>query len=221
MLMTLTGCGAKDKAEEASPAANQAASSAANAKAALAAAVVPGPKAGQPAGDPNHPTVVIETSLGNIVVKLDAEKAPLTVQNFLFYVDRHHYDGTIFHQVFKNYVALGGGYTEKLAEKPTVTPVRNEAHNGVKNTRGTIAMARQPDVTDSARSQFFFNLADNATLDHQKQTSADLYGYCVFGKVVEGLDVVDRIGNVPVKDVENFESLPIETVLIKSIRQGR
>jgi len=129
VLMTLTGCGAKDKGGESAPAANQASS--ADAKAALASAVVPGiPKAGQPAGDPLHPTVLIETSLGKIVVKLNAEKAGLTVQNFLSYVDRRHYDGTIFHQVFKNYVVLGGGYTPELTEKPTATPVRNEAHNG-------------------------------------------------------------------------------------------
>lgn len=225
MLLTLAGCGAKDQgASETQPAAGPG-TTVANAEAPAAGlpAVSPQKKAGQADADPVHPVVVIETSLGNIVVKLDAEKASLTVQNFLSYVDARHYDGTIFHQVFKGYVVLGGGYTPNLAEKATSFSVRNEAHNGLRNTRGTIAMARQPDVIDSARAQFFINLADNPSLDYQADSNdkPEGYGYCVFGQVVEGMEVVDRIANVPVKDVENFESIPVETVEIKSIRRAR
>ncbi len=221
ILLAISGCGTKDQSNsETQPAAIP---DAATAQPGTAVGATPGasPKktTGHPDVDPMHPVVVIETSLGNIVVKLDAEKAKLTVQNFLSYVDRHHYDGTIFHQVFKGYVILGGGYTPELVEKPTSPAVYNEAHNGLKNTRGTIAMARQPDGPDTARSQFFINLDNNTSLNHQDRSTAERYGYCVFGQVVEGMDIVDRIANVPVKDVENFESLPIETVHIKSIRR--
>jgi cyclophilin family peptidyl-prolyl cis-trans isomerase len=224
VLIALPGCGAKDQtASEAQPAATGGETAQTSPNNALPAGIprTPPQKAGQPEADPLHPRVVIETSLGNIVVKLDAQKANLTVQNFLTYVDAHHYDGTIFHQVFKDYVILGGGYTPELVEKPTSASVRNEADNGLRNKRGTIAMARPADVIDSARSQFFFNLSDNASLDHQDRSTAEGYGYCVFGQVVEGMDVVDRIGNVPVKDIENFEQIPVETVLIKSIRRAR
>jgi cyclophilin family peptidyl-prolyl cis-trans isomerase len=176
-------------------------------------------KQAQPVGDPLHPVVQIETSLGNIVVKLDAEKAKLTVENFLSYVNLHQYDGTIFHQVFKDYVVIGGGYTPELVEKPTSRSVRNEADNGLKNVRGTIAMARPADVIDGARAQFFFNVADNASLDQQDRSTKEGYGYCVFGAVEKGMEVVDQIANVPVKDIESFESIPVQNVIIKSIRQ--
>jgi len=178
------------------------------------------PSAGRPNQnyDPKHPTILIETSLGNIVVRLDAENAPLTVENFLSYVESKHYDQTIFHQVQKDYVILGGSYTAEKLEKKTQTPVRNEAHNGLKNRRGSIAMARKPDAIDSATSQFFFNVNDNPQLDHISRTIQG-YGYCVFGTVAEGIDVVDRISDVPVVDTKKFESIPAESVLIKSIRR--
>jgi cyclophilin family peptidyl-prolyl cis-trans isomerase len=180
-----------------------------------------GPSLAAPSTDPLHPAVQIETSLGNIVVELDAEKAGLTVGNFLRYVEEGHYDGTIFHQVFRDYVVLGGGYTPDLTEKPAHDGIYNEAHNGLKNVRGTIAMARQPDVVDSATSQFFINCSDNPMLDHKDRTSADTYGYCVFGKVIRGMDVVDKIAAAQVTDRGDFEQIPVQPVLIQSVRQIR
>ena len=173
--------------------------------------------------DRRHPVVKIETSLGDVTVKLDGEQAMLTVDNFLEYVDKHHYDDTIFHQVNKGQAVLGGAYAKDMVQKPTRVAVRNEAHNGLKNRRGTIAMARRPDAIDSATSQFYFNLADNPVLDH-KDSSAGGYGYCVFGEVTQGMDVLDRIGNVAIHDVpvpngEPFQAVPVEPVLVKSIRR--
>jgi len=167
--------------------------------------------------DPLRPVVLIDTSYGEITVRLDAKLAPLTVDNFLSYVKDGHYDQTIFHDVFKGQGIVGGGYTEDRKEKKTLGTVRNEADNGLKNNRGTIAMARSPDAIDSATCQFFFNLADNPVLDH-KDRNLGGYGYCVFGKVVDGLDVVDKIGKVEVHQVDPFDQFPVETVLIKSIR---
>jgi len=175
----------------------------------------------QPQKDPLHPIVVIETSLGAITVRLDAEKAPLTVDNFLAYVDRGHYERTIFHRVCKDYpkLIIGGAFTPELTEKAAYTPVRNEAHNARHNSRGTIAMARDPNVIDSATCYFFFNVTDNQELlDHKDRTLAG-YGYCVFGEVIEGLDVIDRIAAVEVHDVPQFEQIPVETALIHSIRR--
>jgi len=164
--------------------------------------------------DPQHPVVLIETSHGDITVRLDAESAPLTVENFLSYVKEGHYDRTIFHQIYKGQGIVGGGYTEDRKEKKTQGTVRNEADNGLKNNRGTIAMARQPDAIDSATSQFFFNLSDNPELDHKDRTLSG-YGYCVFGRVVKGSSVIDKIGIVEVDEKDRF---PVETVLIKSVR---
>lgn len=175
--------------------------------------------------DPMHPVVAIETSMGTITVKLDAEHARLTVANFLTYADEGFFDRTIFHQVNRDYAVVGGTFNVEMTEKKTHTPIFNEAHNGLKNRRGTIAMARQADVIDSATSQFYFNLADNPELDHKNRTT-DGYGYCVFGEVIEGLDVLDRIGNVKVHDAElpngdRLQQVPVQTVLIKSVRQVR
>ncbi|MHB1037572.1 MAG: peptidylprolyl isomerase [Pirellulales bacterium] len=170
-----------------------------------------------PAEDLLHPKVLIKTSLGEITVKLDAEKVPLTVDNFLSYVKAGHYDNTIFHQVDDGYAILGGGYTADLVQKPVRTSIRNDAHNAMKNRRGTIAMTRAADVIDSSQAEFFINLVDNPALDYKGRTAAE-YGYCVFGEVVGGLDVVDRIGKVKVHDSKQFEKIPVETVLIQSIR---
>jgi len=172
--------------------------------------------------DPDHPTVVIETSLGDMTVRLDARNAPLTVANFLTYVRNGHYDGTIFHQVVKQYpkLIIGGAYTKDLTEKPTLTSVRNEAHNGLKNRRGTIAMARRPDWIDSATCHFFVNITDNEVLDHKDRT-LEGYGYCVFGEVTDGMDVADRIASLEVHDTEQFEQIPIEPVVIRTIRVVR
>ena len=167
-----------------------------------------------------RPEVIVQTSVGKFRVRLDREHAPLTVDNFLEYVDGGHYDGTAFHQVEEGYMVLGGGYTEDLVEKPARPAVRNEAHNGLKNRRGTIAMARQIDVIDSSTCQFFINLDDNPMLDHRDREAED-YGYCVFGQVVEGFDVVRRIGKVEVHDTQGFQNVPQKIVMIESIHRVR
>ena len=157
------------------------------------------------AQDAKNPRVAIDTSLGKITVELDAEKAPMTVKNFLQYVDDKHYDGTVFHRVIADFMIQGGGFESGMKEKKTREPIKNEAGNGLKNERGTIAMARTS-VPDSATSQFFINVKYNDFLD--RANAKDGVGYAVFGKVVDGLDVVDKIrrvetarGDVPTKDV--------------------
>lgn len=163
-------------------------------------------------------TVVMETSLGSITLELDNAKAPATVANFLAYADAGYYDGTIFHRVIRDFMIQGGGYTAELKQKPTQPAVKNEAANGLKNQRGTIAMARTR-VVDSATSQFFINHKDNPPLDHRAPTP-DAFGYTVFGRVVKGLDVVDRIAAVQTRAVNQlFQDLPVETVTIKSVRR--
>ena len=152
--------------------------------------------------------VTIKTTLGDIVVDLDHEKAPITVDNFLAYVDSDFYDGTIFHRVISGFVAQGGGFDANLNFRTTQDPIKNEAGNGLSNLTYTIAMARSDDA-DSATSQFYFNLADNLFLDKSDIS----YGYAVFGKVVEGQSVVDAIGAV----VTNTENLPVETIVINDI----
>ena len=161
--------------------------------------------------------VVIDTNYGEIKLELDEQKAPISVKNFLAYADKGHYNGTIFHRVIKDFMIQGGGMTEDLTPKPTDAQIKNEASNGLKNLRGTIAMART-NVVDSATSQFFINTKDNAFLDH-RDTSAQGYGYAVFGKVVAGMDVVDKIGNAPTGMRNRFRDVPVETVTIKSVRR--
>ncbi len=167
--------------------------------------------------DPNFPTIQLVTSEGVVVVELDMEKAPITAKNFLWYMNNGHYDGTIFHQVIPDYMVLGGGYTESYVEKPTQFWIRNEAYNGLKNLRGTIAMARRLEDADSSTSQFFFNLIDNPHLDHKSRQSAEQYGYRVFGRVVEGIEVLDRIGRVSITDKDSFKSTPQQPVVIKQV----
>lgn len=172
-----------------------------------------------PCGDKTttNPVVVIDTSMGAFKVELYQDTSPKTVANFLQYVDERFYDGTIFHRVAPGYVIQGGGYAEDLKEKPTHQPVVNEAANGVKNLRGTLAMARTPEV-NSATSQFFVNLEDNDRLNHG--ATEGNYGYAVFGKVIEGMDVVDKIGVVRTKSLgPGMENLPVEPVIIKSVRR--
>ena len=153
-------------------------------------------------------------------MRLDGEKAPLTAENFRNYVGRGHYDLTIFHQVIKTpvQIVLGGGYTADFKPKAPLTPIRNEADNGLKNHRGTIAMARLPNDMDSATCQFFINVADNDVLNYKSRTAAG-YGYCVFGQVTEGMDVVDRIAHAAVHNSGNFVDTPVEPIVIRSIRQ--
>ncbi|MCR4413257.1 MAG: peptidylprolyl isomerase [Thermoguttaceae bacterium] len=169
--------------------------------------------------DAFHPVVVIETTHGDIRVTLDREHAPMTVDNFLSYVARGHYDGTIFHQVLKDYVIIGGGFTPDGTEKKVNTPVYTEARNGQKNVRGAMAMVRKPEQPHSATCQFFINVSDNPNLDYEGD-SFDKYGYCVFGHVApESMAVVDRIASVPVEDRPKFERIPIDAVVIKSIKR--
>lgn len=165
-----------------------------------------------------HPRVRIETSLGDIEVECDAKAAPQTVDNFLSYVDSGFYDQTVIHQVEKGRVVAGGTYDVKMAEKKTRTSIRNEAHNGLKNVRGTIAMGRAAKAVDSATSQFFFNLSDNSWLDH-KERSLDGYGYCVFGRVTAGLEVLEKISAVPVQNRPPMEKAPAAPVIIKTMRE--
>ena len=169
------------------------------------------------AAQPANPQVVIKTSKGDITLELFADKAPLTVKNFLTYVDAKFYDGTIFHRVMKGFMIQGGGMTADMAEKPTRAAIRNEAANRLKNLRGTIAMARlEPPHT--ATAQFFINHKDNTQLNH-RDTSQDGFGYCVFGKVLSGIDVVDAIASVPVGTIKGYDDVPRQTVTIVSIRR--
>ena len=164
-----------------------------------------------------HPIVVFQTSLGAVKVKLDAKNAPFTVDNFLQnYVERGHYNDTIFHYVDGQSIAVGGGYDTQGNLKAARAEIPSEAHNGLKNTKGTIAMARAADYAHSATCQFFFNLQDNAAFDFQSPDSSETYGYCVFGEVVEGWDVVEKIAAVPVRETEISPKIPAEPVVIKS-----
>ena len=181
----------------------------------LLAAVAPGDAQETAKGNPQ---VVLETSKGKIVLELYPDKAPVTVKNFLAYVDARFYDGTIFHRVIPNFMIQGGGFTADMNQKPTNDPIQNEADNGLKNQRGTIAMART-NVPDSATSQFFINSVSNDFLNF-KSKSAQGWGYAVFGKVVEGLDVVDAISAVKTGTSGRFRDVPAEPVVIKSARRA-
>ena len=161
-----------------------------------------------------NPVVVMETSMGTIKIELNAEKAPITVQNFLKYVEDKHYDGTIFHRVIDGFMIQGGGFEPGMKEKKTREPIKNESGNGLKNDKYTIAMARTR-ALDSATAQFYINHNDNTNLDKDKDPRG--VGYCVFGKVLDGMDVVDKIAAVKVTKPDN---VPAETVMIKSIRRA-
>ena len=163
------------------------------------------------------PQVELETSLGTIRLELFPEQAPLTVANFLHYVDSGFYNGTIFHRVIAYFMIQGGGMTQDLAEKPNDAPVKNEAGNGLENSRGTIAMARTQ-VIDSATSQFFINVVDNAFLNHRNNTGSG-FGYCVFGRVSSGMEVVDAIKQVPTHSASFYEDVPVEPVTILTARR--
>ena len=171
----------------------------------------------QPA--PGNPVVVIETSAGSIVVELFKDRAPVSVDNFLQYMRDHHYDGTIFHRVVPGYVIQGGGYTPELVERPTRPPIQNEATNGLLNRRGTVSMARLTSAR-SATAQFFINLANNPALDHRGYSPGD-FGYAVFGRVLEGMDVVDRIGQGKTGSRDGMDEVPLEPVVIKSVTEKK
>lgn len=156
-----------------------------------------------------------ETSLGNFTVELFEKEAPISTKNFLQYVDDKHYDGTIFHRVIPGFMIQGGGMEVGMGEKDTRDPIKNEAKNGLTNDRGTLAMART-NVVDSATAQFFINLKDNDFLNHQPGP-ASAYGYAVFGKVTEGMDVIDKIAKVKTAVRRPHADVPVEDVVIKSI----
>ncbi len=163
-------------------------------------------------------TVKLETTMGDIVIELNEEKAPVTVLNFLNYVRDGFFDGTIFHRVIPNFMIQGGGFNDQMMQKMTQDPVKNEADNGLTNDRGTIAMARTQDP-DSATAQFFINHNDNAFLNH---TSPDVqgWGYCVFGKVSEGMDVVDAIAAVSTTNRSGHSDVPEDVIVITSATES-
>ena len=162
------------------------------------------------------PRVKMHTSMGTMEIELYSDKSPRTVKNFLNYVNSKYYDGLIFHRVVNGWLIQGGGYDEELSIFETEAPIRNEAANGLKNVRGTISMARHWDP-NSADSQFFINLKDNSSFDHQSRTPRG-YGYCVFGRVVSGIDVADAIGKVETQAVADFDKdVPIKLIFIKKV----
>ncbi len=169
--------------------------------------------------DGDKPLVLMETSMGAIKIRLDPQSAPITVKNFLDYVNSGFYDGTIFHRVVKSFVIQGGGFTPDLQPKATAAPIRNEAGNSLRNRRGTIAMAR-PFEVETATSQFFINVSDNTLLNH-KDDSVQGYGYAVFGRVVEGMKVVDAIAAVATGKQKGMRKVPKTPVIIRSIRVVR
>jgi len=162
-----------------------------------------------------QPIIKMETNKGLIVIELNAEKAPISTENFLNYVRDGFYEQTIFHRVIPNFMIQGGGFTPEMAQKKTQAEIKNEAANGLKNLRGSLAMARTQ-VVDSASSQFFINLADNDFLNHQGKTP-NAYGYAVFGQVSEGMDIVDEIAKVNTGNSGHHQDVPKETVIIESV----
>ncbi|MBY0527610.1 MAG: peptidyl-prolyl cis-trans isomerase [Gemmataceae bacterium] len=164
-----------------------------------------------------NPSVIITTSHGAIKAELFEDKAPISVQNFLSYVDENYYDGTIFHRVIPTFMLQGGGFEPGMKQKKTKPPIKNESGNRLANERGTLAMART-NVADSATSQFFINVTDNAFLN--KSQSGDGVGYAVFGKVTEGMDVVDKIKAVPTGTKGGHGDVPVQDVMITSIRRA-
>lgn len=162
----------------------------------------------------DRPVVIFSTSMGDITIELLTEEAPITAKNFLDYVDAGFFDGTIFHRVIPGFVIQGGGFTADMNQKETRAPIKNEADNGVKNARGTLSMARTSDI-NSATSQFFINLKDNEFLDHGTRD----FGYAVFGKVVEGMDVVDKIAGVKTGDRGHHSDVPMEPIVTNTARR--
>ena len=183
----------------------------------LILAIIAGTSMGQESAVSN-PQVVMETSKGEIVLELYPDKAPLTVKNFLDYIDAGFYSGTVFHRVIPGFMLQGGGFSRDMQKKSTLMPVKNEAFNGLKNDRGTIAMARTQDP-HSASSQFFINTVDNAFLNHKSQTTAG-WGYAVFGKVIKGMEVVDAISKVQTGTQGRFRDVPKTPVEIIKVRRA-
>ncbi|SMB53254.1 peptidyl-prolyl cis-trans isomerase A (rotamase A) [Serratia proteamaculans] len=157
--------------------------------------------------------VMLTTSAGNIELALDSQKAPVSAKNFVDYVNSGYYNNTVFHRVIPGFMVQGGGFTADMQQKSTQAPIKNEADNGLRNLRGTISMARTADK-DSATSQFFLNVADNAFLDHGQRD----FGYAVFGKVVKGMDVVDKISQAPTGNVGPYQNVPSKPIVILSAK---
>jgi peptidyl-prolyl cis-trans isomerase A (cyclophilin A) len=174
------------------------------------------PVAGLAEGGASPVVVLIQTTKGEMRVELDAQRAPVTVKNFLAYVDEGFYDGTVFHRVIPGFMIQGGGFAPDMTQKPTKAPIKNEADNGLQNQRGTLAMART-NVVDSATAQFFINLTDNDFLNHGSRD----FGYAVFGRVVGGMDVVDQIAKVKTTRKGPHEAVPAEDVVIQSIKRAK
>jgi cyclophilin family peptidyl-prolyl cis-trans isomerase len=184
---------------------------------AVLTAQVSGAAPAAPAATPawsKGPVVVMQTSKGRIVLGLDRGAAPLSVANFVQYAHARFYDGTIFHRVIRDFMIQGGGFDQKLVQKATRAPVRNESKSGLSNRRGTVALARTPEP-HSATAQFFINLVDNTRLDG----SPSEFGYAVFGEVLEGMDVVDSIAAGPTQRKSGYSDVPVETVVIQSVRE--
>lgn len=168
------------------------------------------------AADAKNPTLVLETNLGNVKVELFQKEAPISVKNFLEYTKSGFYNGTIFHRVIPGFMVQGGGFTTDLIPKPTLAPIKNEAANGLKNDRGTLAMARTG-VVDSATAQFFINVSNNEFLNH-RPGGPQAFGYAVFGKVIEGMDVVDKIAATKTGMKNGFSDVPVTAVVIKNVK---
>ena len=165
----------------------------------------------------NNPMVEVTTNLGSFTLELYPDKAPISVKNFLDYVSKKFYDGTIFHRVIPTFMIQGGGFTPDMMKKATGAPIQNEAKNGLSNLKGTIAMARTSEI-NSATCQFFINVKDNPGLDYKGDSPAD-YGYAVFGKVIDGMDTVEKIKGVPTTTKEPYQNVPVKPVIIKSMRR--
>jgi cyclophilin family peptidyl-prolyl cis-trans isomerase len=167
----------------------------------------------------DNPTAILHTSLGDIHLELFAEEAPKSVENFLGYARSGFYDGTIFHRVISHFMIQGGGFTPDMVKKPTGEPIVNEANNGLSNKRGTVAMART-NHPHSATAQFFINVQDNINLDHTGESNSRAWGYAVFGRVTEGMDVVDKIRFVQTTRTGPYSDVPVEPVIIERVAVG-
>jgi cyclophilin family peptidyl-prolyl cis-trans isomerase len=166
-----------------------------------------------------NPVITMDTSHGTIEIELLQDKAPKTVENFLKYVDAKFYDGTIYHRVINNFMIQGGGFSQKMEEKKTRSPIKNEANNGLRNEVGTVAMARTNDP-HSATAQFFINVAENTSLNHTGENTAG-WGYAVFGKVMQGMHVVNRIKMVKTGNLSGYSDVPMDAVIIKSVTRKK
>jgi peptidyl-prolyl cis-trans isomerase A (cyclophilin A) len=215
----LAGCGKKEQpAAEAAAAAATTQPSASEATAGSTSVARPAAVKEQPV----DPTAVLKTSHGDITVRLFQSKAPRTVENFLRnYAERGHYNETIFHHVEPGQMLIGGAYTANLEPKPARAPIYNESRNGLSNRRGTIAMIREPDAPHSATSEFFINLADNAQLDCPESEEDEAFGYCVFGEVISGMDVVERIAKLETTAQGDFPRVPSPVARIETVERLR